>query len=857
MKDVVALSEIDRWNSFDKFHKNTEMLLKSYKDVGINTEVVHIPTGTEVGDGRWVIHEAFDVMNARVEVVKPMRFNLLDYQSNPWHVAQWSAATPAKGLKLDLAIIDNIEQIERHSKGELSKKVVLTGVDLRNKGPDLRHLWERLGEKGAEAVIFDGPVPGHPDAVQWQKLAWGGTKFRSVPPIVALVLSAQQGQKLRDLHRVKGLVTLHVSVNIRRYIGVHDVVSGTIHGDDPQDEVWCLAHTSEPGAADNASGVAVSLEAARVLEGLISKGKIPRPRRSIRFLNFYECYGLLAYIENCSRLQPPSAGVNLDMVGLKPNLCNGQLYLHESIPTTAQFVNDVGIEIYRSLLNGSNPIYRLKRRGFCLTSDTVVNDPKYGFPCPWITNCWQGDGSIYKGYHSSADDARKLSTKGISVVAAGVAGYLHFLASAGNEELIQFARAETDQILSVVTKGTYKWSSDQFQFWNVQLKQSLYWLKRWMWGGDRRTLLKQIDECERKFYRGVRSVREKERGRSKGGQHLGAERIPYRIVPFIPDPDNLSRDIWKHLAVSWEAVRPWALFWADGDRSIANIAPLLECELKETIGLQKLVEYFDVLDQLGFVRLIDPSQVITEEQIVHDLKALGLQNGADVMVHSSLSKIGHVRGGAGTVVDALLKVIGPDGTLLMPSFNHRMAKVYNPYTTPTINGSIPDSMWRRSDAVRSLQGTHAVAAIGPKAESWCKDHFLVGVWAEDSPIGKLIHEGGYILSLGVSHNCTTANHVAEMSVPCGCIDPFGREDSIVMCDGGIHKTKGLAFRSEPCPIPRETLEKKLTQKKMQRHGKVGNADARLVKAKDLWNVHRRQLRNVCPSCHIRPMARQK
>ncbi|MDP6052469.1 MAG: AAC(3) family N-acetyltransferase, partial [Candidatus Latescibacteria bacterium] len=74
----------------------------------------------------------------------------------------------------------------------------------------------------------------------------------------------------------------------------------------------------------------------------------------------------------------------------------------------------------------------------------------------------------------------------------------------------------------------------------------------------------------------------------------------------------------------------------------------------------------------------------------------------DVMVHSSLTSIGDVAGGAATMIDALLEAIGPGGTLLMPSFNHRAVQVFNPMTTPTTNGTIPDVMWRRSDAVRSL-----------------------------------------------------------------------------------------------------------------------------------------------------------
>ena len=102
-------------------------------------------------------------------------------------------------------------------------------------------------------------------------------------------------------------------------------------------------------------------------------------------------------------------------------------------------------------------------------------------------------------------------------------------------------------------------------------------------------------------------------------------------------------------------------------------------------------------------------------------------------------------GGADTVVNALLEAVGSKGTLLMPSFNHRAAQVYNRMATPTTNGAIPDAFWRHPGAVRSEHPTHAVAALGPRAERYCASHLEAGIWEADSPIGQLVHGGGWIL----------------------------------------------------------------------------------------------------------------
>ena len=61
---------------------------------------------------------------------------------------------------------------------------------------------------------------------------------------------------------------------------------------------------------------------------------------------------------------------------------------------------------------------------------------------------------------------------------------------------------------------------------------------------------------------------------------------------------------------------------------------------------------------------------VTFDTLVQGFRTLGLEPGMGLMVHSSLRSFGYVEGGAATVVDALMEVLTPSGTLLMPSFNH-------------------------------------------------------------------------------------------------------------------------------------------------------------------------------------------
>ena len=160
---------------------------------------------------------------------------------------------------------------------------------------------------------------------------------------------------------------------------------------------------------------------------------------------------------------------------------------------------------------------------------------------------------------------------------------------------------------------------------------------------------------------------------------------------------------------------------------------------------------------------------VTQTDIVNGLRAMALNEGDLVLVHSSLSAFGYVAGGADAVIDALLDVIGPTGTLVMPSHNdvaEHDAAGYDPRTTPVRKniGRIPDTFWRRPGVRRGKHPPrHPWAAQGPRGEA------LVAL-SENRPIGSqhyagilnaIADLGGYILLLGCMHTSSTSVHTAE------------------------------------------------------------------------------------------------
>lgn len=865
LQDVDAIVATDRWNSFDRFHETTRTLVDRYEAAGARAEVYTAQTGGQVDTGRWTIQEAADVRHARVEIVQPMRQRLLDYAENPWSVIQWSGSTPREGLTCKLVIVDTMEQLDRVPRGGLIGKILLTRLTPRG-------LLRKIEATGAMGVITDFPQANLPNATAWIKFGWGQIPRSEDPArLPGFVLSESRGRQLRAMIQTYGPVTIHATLEAHRYVGHHDVVSGLVLGrDDPQEEVWVLAHSAEPGAVDNASGVSLCLEMARMLEGLIAIGAIQRPRRTIRFLNAYECYGFFHYMEHVKRLQTPLAGVCLDTLGLRPDLCDGRLSWRSTLPMSAGFVDRVGEALLRATLQLANPGYTLHPGPFVSTSDTLAGDPKYGFPCPWLTTHYRDEG-VYHAYHSSADTRDLLSADGLATCATAMAGYLYYLADAGSEEALELAEMETDRMKAILDLGVKEGASglapsagqttakpadapngteplkpEEIEYLVDAHGTSLERLKRWLWGGNRVEMLHRL-ETDRRAVRAAAGNRQK---RSNLPDTPGSDVVPYRKAFLSPSLANAPAD---YAGLIGEAgLSDWALFWADGRHTIGEIAVALACEYQRPVSVDQVANYFKALSDMGYAQVVEAKALLSRTRLTQDLRALGLASGMDVMVHSSLSNIGPVQGGADTVIDALLEVIGPDGTLLMPSFHHRAANVFNPLTTPTTNGAIPDLLWRRPSAVRSDHPTHAIAAIGTKADWYCADHSKVGVWAPESPIGRLIHNGGFLLAMGVTHHTTTAYHVAEMSVPCGCIDPFGNLDRVVEKDGVVKEIRGLAFRRGECPVPPVKLHETLRQRAQERTGKVGNADCSLVLGIDLWNARRDHLKLVCPTCLIKP-----
>jgi aminoglycoside 3-N-acetyltransferase len=153
--------------------------------------------------------------------------------------------------------------------------------------------------------------------------------------------------------------------------------------------------------------------------------------------------------------------------------------------------------------------------------------------------------------------------------------------------------------------------------------------------------------------------------------------------------------------------------------------------------------------------------VLTKTEIVEALRRAGIQPGWNILVHSSMRSMGTVAGGPEDVVEAFLEVLGEEGTLMVPTFHYRIQDYYDPALTPSVTGLITETLRLDPRAVRSLQPTHSVAAIGRRAAEFVEGHERAGALRIGSPIDKLAKAGGYTVLLGVGHLSNSSVHVGE------------------------------------------------------------------------------------------------
>lgn len=226
-------------------------------------------------------------------------------------------------------------------------------------------------------------------------------------------------------------------------------------------------------------------------------------------------------------------------------------------------------------------------------------------------------------------------------------------------------------------------------------------------------------------------------------------------------------------------------------------------------------------------------QRVTRARIAADLAALGVAQGGIVLVHSSLSSLGYVKGGAVGVLEALRDVIGPNGTLVLPTHSWEAmeagCRVFDVALTPSCTGFLPEVFRRMPGVLRSLHPTHSVAALGPAARWLIDRHERAETpCGPETPYAKALARNCQVVFIGTGLESNTVFHTVEAAVRVPYL-LYDVSDTFTLVDAmGERHTATIRRHRARVRCRFASLEAEFIEEGLLKVGRVGAARASLL-----------------------------
>lgn len=248
--------------------------------------------------------------------------------------------------------------------------------------------------------------------------------------------------------------------------------------------------------------------------------------------------------------------------------------------------------------------------------------------------------------------------------------------------------------------------------------------------------------------------------------------------------------------------------------------------------------------------------------LVRQLTALGVGRGDSLMTHVSLRAVGPLAGSPAALLEAILDCVGTAGNLMA-----YVSWSDSPYEETLGQAAIPDAVrdsWPAFDPVhapsypgfgafnefirmrpgcrRSAHPDASMAAIGADALWLVAPHPMDSAYGPGSPIERLLHKRGKILSIGAGPDAITALHYAEalaripgkrrVSYSMPLLDEEGKRVWVTASDwdsNGILDEYAQPGQADAV----ERIARDYLALGRHREGQVGRAVARLIDANDI------------------------
>ena len=636
-KNLVArISQWHRIQASPMYREAAEWVHATLQQWGLETMIERFPAreGAQAWGER--LFQEWWCDEATLALVEPdgATRKLADYREVPLSLMPRSAPTDGE---YEVVVVDGGDRVADYAGLDVRGRLVLT----RCMPMSVHHL--AIERFGAAGLIFDGmrsvplvcPPGDLQDDLQYASWWWWGGETRAF----GFVLSPRAGAELRRMierraRRGEGPVRVRAVVRSHFADGSIEAVSARVPGE-TDEQVLIVGHLCHPApfANDNASGAATVMETARALHALIESGRLPRPRRSIRFLWVPEMTGTYIYLAAHEDDLPRTvAGLNLDMVGEDQDQCGSSWLLIRTSDAMPSFAAPLLEAIREGFFGqahtfagqGEFPLFRHAVVPYSNGSDHyILGDPSVGIPAPMLIQ-WPD-----RFYHTTADTLDKVSPLSLQRSGALAGAYAYFVANAGPREVTWLAREMNARFEA---RLAHKLQSAATVALGGAAPEGPAWDRRVAFRLDRQEAalqsLRRLDPHfdPRPWCAATQAISaaawERARDVLDDWQAPDGAALPdedARLVPVrryrgpITLRPHLHRLPIDEREAIWTALQPHsgfiglpadvALYWADGQRTLAQILDLVELEtgVRDAEGL---VSYFKLLERLELVDLV-------------------------------------------------------------------------------------------------------------------------------------------------------------------------------------------------------------------------------------------------------------